>query len=263
VSDLSAASLLELESLRTAMPVPLATVRWVADLDDPGLGPVVLLAPYGIANEHVGLHAVLVDRPLSDYTSAEVVSQSVATAGVRVHLSDDTDGIAASWAAGHPVFIVTWDGRDPDARRTTMRCLAELLGPALTGDLPPRLVVPADADWTLVRDAIAWELPLRANHHDPAVETFAVHAHWWVERRKMPGQQAVVVLSEHIKASWQVPLEPDDRLHLGATLACFGPEAGDPDAVLRAVRALAEVVDATHRLIPARRRDDTGEASDA
>jgi hypothetical protein len=249
MTDLSASSLVELESLRTALPVPLATVRWVADLDQPGLGPVVLLAPYAIANEHVGLHAVLVDRPLPDYTSAEAVTRSIADAEVRVHLSDDPGGIAASWAAGHPVFVVTWDGRDPDGRRATMRCLAELLGPALTGDLPPRLIVSADADWTLLSDAIGWELPLRASHHDPVVETFAVHAHWWVERRKMPGQQAVVVLSEHIRASWQVPLEPDDRLHLGATLACFGPEAGDPDALLAAVRA-AEQQPAGPRSMP-------------
>jgi hypothetical protein len=58
----------------------------------------------------------------------------------------------------------------------------------------------------------------------------------WIERANAPGQLSVVVLSDHLHSSWAVPLEPDDRLHLGASLACFGPGAGSAATLLPAGR---------------------------
>lgn len=236
MSELSTAALVELESFHHAVPLPKAGVRWVADLDDTLLGPAVVVVPYAIANEHVGLHAVLVDRPLPDYSTPDAVATGLSRRPVALHRSDDVAGIRSSWSRGDAVFVATWDGRDPDGRRSTLRALVPVLGPLLDDPTrPPRLVVPGPADWSLLRDAFAWELPLRRSFHDPEIERFALATHWWIERAKVPGQLSVVVLSDVIHRSWQVPLESDDQLHLGATLACFGPAAGDRRALLVAV----------------------------
>lgn len=251
MNQLSVNALIELESIHVAEPVPKASVRWIADIDEPLLGEAVLLAPYAIANEHVGIHAVLVDRPLSDYGSVQGIEDQLRNNPVHLHRSDDLSGIARSWRAGHPVFIATWDGRDPDGRRSTLRAMAELMQPMFADAArPPRVIVPGPADWNLLRDAIAWELPLRASFHDPVVERFALAGHWWIERAKMPGEQSVVVLLDQIRSAWQLPLEPADQLHLGAALECFGDHAGDRTALLDAVR-MAERRPAGPRSMPA------------
>jgi hypothetical protein len=250
MTDLSVASLLELESLHLSRPVPKSSVRWLADLDDPLLGDVVMMAPYAIANEHVGLHAVLVDRPLPDYSSPGAVTAGITARPVRRHLVSDLDGIRQSWDDGFAVFIATWDGRDPDGRRATVRALAQIVGPAFAAPRPSRLVVPSPADWTLLRDAFAWELPLRGSFHDRDIEQFALSTHWWIERAKVPGQQSVIVLGELLHQAWQVPLEPDDRLHLGASLACFDPALATPADVMAAVHE-AEQAPAGPRSLPA------------
>lgn len=237
MTQLTADALVELDSIYAAEPVPKSSVRWVGDVDEPLLGDSVLLAPYAIANEHVGVHAVLVDRPLADYSSLRTIGDELQNDAVRLHRSDDLSGIVRSWQAGHPVFIATWDGRDPDGRRSTLRAMAEIIQPMFADPTrPPRVIVPGPADWNLLRDAFAWELPLRASFHDSVVEQFALAGHWWIERAKIPGQQLVIVLLNHIRSAWQVPLEPDDQLHLGAVLECFGDRAGDRAQLLDAVR---------------------------
>jgi hypothetical protein len=249
VTDLSVASLLELESLHLSRPMPKSNVRWFTNLDDPSLGDVVMMIPYAIANEHVGLHAVLLDRPLPDYSSPAAVTVGITARPVRQHLASDLQGIRQSWDDGYAVFVATWDGRDPDGRRATMHALAPIVGPVFATRRPPRLVVPSPADWTLLRDAFAWELPLRARFHDRDVEQFALHTHWWIERAKIPGQQSVIVLWELLHQAWQVPLEPDDRLHLGASLACFDPAVATSADVIAAVHQ-AELAPAGPRSLP-------------
>ena len=201
MTELSVASVLELDSLHLSRPLPKSNVRWFADLDEPSLGDVVMIAPYAIANEHVGLHAVLVDRPLRDYSSTAAVAAGITARPVRLHLASDLGGIRRSWDDGNAVFAATWDGRDPDGRRATLRALAQIVGPMCATGLPPRLVVPTPADWNLLRNAFAWELPLRASFHDPDIERFALYAHWWIERAKIPGQQAVIVLLDRTPPS--------------------------------------------------------------
>jgi hypothetical protein len=59
------------------------------------------------------------------------------------------------------------------------------------------------------------------------------------DRAQVPGQQAVVVLTEVLATHWVTPLQPSQEGHLGALLATLDPPVGqDVAALVRAAEAL-------------------------
>lgn len=222
------AAYLELEAYRRGRAVAASSTRWHADLDDERLGAPVIFCGYAIANEHVGLHAFLLDRPGS-------------SAPVEVVRADDLDLARAAWAGGSPVFVVAFDGRSPAGRSMSLNALSLLLGDELEGDVPPRLFLPSRADWALLREVLCWELDRlpRLNvgaaedgsrrEERGAISSLLLGAHYFVERAGSPGTQALTVLADALGEAFVVPSPVGSHPHLGAALSWLVEEDRDPE----------------------------------
>lgn len=103
-------------------------------------------------------------------------------------------------------------------------------------DRSPQLVVTSPGALRHLRN-IAEDL--RFLERDAHIARFATNLSYFTDRAQVPGQQAVVVLTEVLSTHWVTPLQPYQEAHLGALLATLDP-APDQDVteLVRAAEAL-------------------------
>jgi hypothetical protein len=78
---------------------------------------------------------------------------------------------------------------------------------------------------------------LRVAEWNPVVAGFAADLTYFVEREAVPGQQAVVVMTELLRTHWVMPLQPKQEEHLAVVLATIDPL---PDSDLATLVGSAE-----------------------
>lgn len=67
---------------------------------------------------------------------------------------------------------------------------------------------------------------LRFLERNAAIARFATNLSYFTDRAEVPGQQAVVVLTDVLATHWVTPLQPYQEAHLGALLATLDPPQG-------------------------------------
>ena len=193
--------LVRLEAYRTGRAAPVASHLRVRLQPD-----ARLLIPMALANEHRAFQVVVLDRLDGPVRRPRALT------------------LPTGPGASLPAVAVAGDARRPEDATEVFDWLAAELLPwfeTKRGRGFPQLVVPSEAAWELVREAALFIRTPRPSFPRPAVERLGEMLSFFVERRGVPGQQSVVVLTEALCDHW-LPGVPDaDTSHLGVDLLWF------------------------------------------
>lgn len=228
---------LRLQARKNGKAVLCASTRTQLLRDD-----AVVISLFAIADEHSRAQAFLLDRPgrLLAATPDSTVDSTDALGVTRLGLDGRADV---------PVFHVTCDSRNRNDSYDLLEVLAEYLLPILDRDELTQLVFPTLADWQLFRELVLDTRTPRRTFPRPAVEAVARRVLFHVHRAEDAGQQAVVILTDQLRASYVTGSPDVDAMHLGAALT-WNTAAAIGTAVTLADITAAEALPAGIRTTP-------------